>query len=118
MQISKRDPDSFFSKLLAIYAAIVGRFNTNRSNSKVMKTATVAPETRVDQKINPRTVRNAVHNVVSFIKENTANNIVEANRQKKLELNPEQLRVIISIVQSSIEEGFIKGSGEIDRALK
>jgi hypothetical protein len=73
---------------------------------------------REEPKINTRSVRNAIHNVVSFIKENTANNLVEATRQKKLDLNPEQLRVLVSIVQASIEESFVKASGEIDRALK
>jgi hypothetical protein len=71
--------------------------------------------------VNPkrdRDVRNAVSNIVSYIKESTANNLVEAARMRKIDINPDQLRQVVALVNGSIEEGFTRSSGEIESALR
>ena len=87
------------------------------AGSDVTRLSKSAPATQANVK-RDRDVRNAVSNIVSYIKESTANNLVEAARTKRIDVNADQLRQIVALVNGSIEEGFTRSSGEIESALR
>lgn len=60
----------------------------------------------------------AVSNLVSFIKEKTAQNITEANQQGRLKTSREDTERIIQIVQDSIAQAYTLGVSTVERTLK
>jgi len=60
----------------------------------------------------------AVSNLVSFIKEKTAQNITEANQQGRLKTSREDTERIIQIVQDSIAQAYTLGVSTVEKTLK
>ena len=59
----------------------------------------------------------SISNLVEFIKEKTANNLVEASRLNTVDLNDQQLEKILRIVEASASQAFTLSIDEIERTL-
>ena len=60
----------------------------------------------------------SVSNIVSFIKEQTRSNLIEANRNGTFELDERILERINNIVETSITQAYVKSSREIESVTK
>lgn len=60
----------------------------------------------------------AVSNLVSFIKDKTAQNITEANQRGTLKTSREDTERIIQIVQDSIAQAYTLGVSTVEKTLK
>jgi len=60
----------------------------------------------------------SVSNIVSFIKEQTRSNLIEANRNGTFELDERTLERINNIVETSITQAYVKSSREIESVTK
>ena len=60
----------------------------------------------------------SVSNLVTFIKEKTVENIITATRQGTLTIDENELRKIISVIESSISQGFTLGYFDVESTLK
>lgn len=63
-------------------------------------------------------VMRSVSNVVSFIKEQTRLNLIEASRNGTFEIDNATLERINNIVEISISQAFVKSSREIESVTK
>lgn len=59
----------------------------------------------------------AVRTLVDGIKDAVDANIISAVRSKQLDVKPEQLTMLLSLVKASIEEGYLKGSRVFFRSV-
>lgn len=60
----------------------------------------------------------AVSNLVSFIKDKTAQNILEASQRGMITENRDELQKIIKVAQDAIEQAYTIGSSSIEKTLK
>jgi dihydroxyacetone kinase len=60
----------------------------------------------------------AVSNLVSFIKDKTAQNILEASQRGMITENRDELQKIIKVAQDAIEQAYTIGSSAIEKTLK
>ena len=58
-----------------------------------------------------------VSSVVSFMKEQVVNDLIEANNKESLDLSKEDLRKICFYVESSLTNSFVKASSQIENSL-
>ena len=60
----------------------------------------------------------SVSNIVSFIKEQTRNNLITANRNGTVNIDEATLQRIANIVETSITQAYVKSSREIESVTK
>jgi len=60
----------------------------------------------------------SVTNIVSFIKEQTRLNLIEANRNGTIDIDDSILERINNIVETSISQAYVKSSREIESVTK
>lgn len=60
----------------------------------------------------------SVSNIVSFIKEQTRNNLITANRNGTVNIDEATLQRISNIVETSITQAYVKSSREIESVTK
>lgn len=63
-------------------------------------------------------VLRSVSNIVSFIKEQTRNNLITANRNGTVNIDEATLQRISNIVETSITQAYVKSSREIESVTK
>ena len=63
-------------------------------------------------------IGSSVSNLVSFIKEKTVENIITATRQGTLTMDENEMRKLISVVESSISQGLTLGYFDVESTLK
>ena len=56
--------------------------------------------------------------LISFIKETTTTNLVQANNEGRLDLDEEQARQASLVVETSIDQAFSKGYNEILHVIR
>jgi hypothetical protein len=60
----------------------------------------------------------AVSNLVTFIKERTAQNLMEASQRGIITADKDALQRIISVAQDAIEQAYTVGSSNVEKSLK
>ncbi len=68
--------------------------------------------------INTSKVMSSVSSVVTFMKEQVANDLLNAKNQGTLDLSTEELKKVCFYVESSLTNSFVKASGQIESSLK
>lgn len=63
-------------------------------------------------------VMTSVSSVVSFMKEQIANDLLEANTKGHISLSDDDLRKVCFYVESSMTKSFTKASSQIENSLK
>ena len=63
-------------------------------------------------------VMTSVSSVVSFMKTQVTNDLMQAKSQGKIEIDVENLKKICFYVESSLENSFSKASSQIEASLK
>lgn len=69
------------------------------------------------KKINPTKVMTSVSSVVSFMKSQVANDLIEAKNKGKIEIDAETLRKICFYVEASLDNSFSRSSNQIESSL-
>ena len=65
-----------------------------------------------------RDIGNSVKVLVDFISDKTKENIVSEYRKGKIDITERDLRVVLSLVESSCIQGFSLGYKEIDETVR
>tara|TARA_R110001583_G_scaffold7985_4_gene38884 strand:+ start:11064 stop:11285 length:222 start_codon:yes stop_codon:yes gene_type:complete len=63
-------------------------------------------------------INNAVHNMVSFIKETVTNNLASGLHSGLFQVEDVELRKIAALVSDSIDQGFIRSHGDLEAVVK
>ena len=69
--------------------------------------------------MNPETkLMIGISSVVSFMKDQVATTLIEANNSKTIDLKPIELERITNLVQASIQASFTKASTEVESIVR
>jgi len=69
-------------------------------------------------KIEESSLMSSVSNVIDFIKSQTKQDLIEAKNREMIKLDVNELEKISRIIETSIQNGFVKSSSEITRLFK
>jgi hypothetical protein len=64
-------------------------------------------------KISESNVMTKVASIIEYIKNQTSKDIIQANNQKMINIDSNELQKLCSIIQTSIQSNFIKSSVEV-----
>lgn len=64
-----------------------------------------------------RAVKQTINSTVDSVSEYVQRNIVEASKSGKIQLSPEQLQSVVSVVRLLIKSGYVSTENTLDREL-